>query len=673
MFRVIALMTKKLILHIGIHKTGTTAIQQFLSANRELLGAQGIFYPQLKCEWNNHNPLAWHLMDSRYVPPNARYYKRYSASEHWKTLFDAVSNRSYDTVLLSGEDFSLAQDPTRLADLCKNFDTRIIVYLRRQDQLIQSVYNQDVKDHAWMCTQTMGQFFSSHRLNDLIHYDLFLGRWASAFGKENLIIGVYDKFRLQRGLIADFAAKAKITLDGSFDVQDITVNPSLLSFDIDLKRILNGIGLSADENEELLEAMKMVRESNRDLPRSRVHQELSLIERKVFMDTFLEENRKVAKTYLGEDSCLFAGFESDGYEVPNPCGGPCLESDVAPLVMELLRRASIQNTAFVHEERSSKLLTTGSDTLEIMFSKASLTEDSARLYQLPESAQDSENLYSMSNWAPVYLPLLEKIKPKRIVEIGAELGGNTAILKKFCIENEVELHSVDTVIQLESANCSHPLIHRHQTRSVDFLASSKGAEVYFIDADHNYQSVLAELELIERAHDSEAPLLVIMHDTGWPCAFRDSYYDPPKAESYKNTLHVDKGPVPWRSDLVENGFGACFVGWVDRECGAKNGVKTAIEDFVALRKGWKRAYSTPFYGVCFLWYEPSFSAEQKQYMNEMISILKQVEPIFATLEWNRVLLYLKIQKLVAETRYAGELWKKQQDWIQHLEQKLREK
>lgn len=335
---VIAVMTKKLILHIGIHKTGTTAIQQFLLTNRVLLEAQGIFYPQLKCEWNNHNPLAWHLMDPRYEPPNARYYKRHGSKEQWKTLFDAVLKNASNTVLLSGEDFSWVRDPARLAALCKNFDTQVIVYLRRQDQLLQSVYNEDVKNHAWMCSQTLDQFFRNHRLNDLIHYDLFLSRWASAFGKENLSVGVYDKTRLGRGIISDFADRAGIVVDASFDVQNVNENPSLSPFDLELKRILNGIGISVPENEVLLEAIKTSRKSYQTQMKFTIHQGISPPKRAAFMNMFHEGNRKVAADFLKEGSLLFSAVESDGdseaYESDLDIR---LEKDVAPLVLELLR------------------------------------------------------------------------------------------------------------------------------------------------------------------------------------------------------------------------------------------------------------------------------------------------------------------------------------------------
>lgn len=39
-------MSKQIHLHIGTHKTGTTALQQTLAENREQLVQQGFLYPQ---------------------------------------------------------------------------------------------------------------------------------------------------------------------------------------------------------------------------------------------------------------------------------------------------------------------------------------------------------------------------------------------------------------------------------------------------------------------------------------------------------------------------------------------------------------------------------------------------------------------------------------------------
>ena len=46
-------MTKTLVLHIGTHKTGTTALQGALSSNPEVLSAHGYVYPRVPVKWSN--------------------------------------------------------------------------------------------------------------------------------------------------------------------------------------------------------------------------------------------------------------------------------------------------------------------------------------------------------------------------------------------------------------------------------------------------------------------------------------------------------------------------------------------------------------------------------------------------------------------------------------------
>ncbi len=46
-------MTKTLVLHIGTHKTGTTALQGAPSSNPEALSAHGYVYPSVPVKWSN--------------------------------------------------------------------------------------------------------------------------------------------------------------------------------------------------------------------------------------------------------------------------------------------------------------------------------------------------------------------------------------------------------------------------------------------------------------------------------------------------------------------------------------------------------------------------------------------------------------------------------------------
>ncbi len=47
-----------LYLHVGLPKTGTSAIQNFLFQNNKILQEQGVFYPDFVTHWSQHVPLA---------------------------------------------------------------------------------------------------------------------------------------------------------------------------------------------------------------------------------------------------------------------------------------------------------------------------------------------------------------------------------------------------------------------------------------------------------------------------------------------------------------------------------------------------------------------------------------------------------------------------------------
>ena len=49
------------IVHAGMHKTGTTTVQDLLATHRPELAASGWFYPAMAGKGRNHNPLAHRL------------------------------------------------------------------------------------------------------------------------------------------------------------------------------------------------------------------------------------------------------------------------------------------------------------------------------------------------------------------------------------------------------------------------------------------------------------------------------------------------------------------------------------------------------------------------------------------------------------------------------------
>lgn len=258
-------MKKRLFLHIGTHKTGTTAIQSFLQNNVGKLLEQGVLFPQVGFIKTNHSPLSWFFHDPKYLPQGAVPADRQalvdSGPDHlWNALYNVAAGSPADTIVISGEGFSLIESPQVLAGYCAPFETTVIVYLRQQYAYLLSLYNQDVRSELFHRTEPYEDFLQDNRMLDFLHYDRMLEPWAKAFGKNNIIVGRYDKPALKEGLIADFAKKIGVTVDQDWKVTTDTINRSLPMPLTELKRLINRQQLTSAEHTNLNAALQRVTE-----------------------------------------------------------------------------------------------------------------------------------------------------------------------------------------------------------------------------------------------------------------------------------------------------------------------------------------------------------------------------------------------------------------------------
>jgi len=348
----------KLLIHIGLHKTGTSAIQSFLLDNRAALLDQGLLYPLDLEEWGNHNPLAWHLMDPRYMPTHGDFYRELSTPAHWQKLHKEASERQTDRVILSGEDFSLISRPQQLAELLERYDTRIIVYLRRQDQYLQSIYNQDVKNYEFMRCERFEEFVLDHRLAEILHYDIFLERWGAAFGKENIDVAIYDRRHLRHGLIPDFASRAGIDLREGMPVRHEAVNTRLPDGALEVKRILNRLKVNEPQHRILLDAlMNTPLAQHRSESVLAEHSMMSMHRQREFLQQFRQGNHAVARDYLGVDVDPFSEpGDGNGHERQSHAALPesetLMEDLVAPMIQNLLMHLErlLETNTRLHDE-----------------------------------------------------------------------------------------------------------------------------------------------------------------------------------------------------------------------------------------------------------------------------------------------------------------------------------
>lgn len=128
-----------LVFHIGLHKTGTTALQHACDTNRTLLAQSGIHYPDLgRGPWHHGLTAPWLPVQPAYALP--------SGPEAILADLAARHAGTDDIVLLSSEEFSSGRpemhvDMAELRRMARGFDkVRVICTLRHQVDFTQSIW-----------------------------------------------------------------------------------------------------------------------------------------------------------------------------------------------------------------------------------------------------------------------------------------------------------------------------------------------------------------------------------------------------------------------------------------------------------------------------------------------------------------------------------------------------
>ncbi|WP_010597072.1 class I SAM-dependent methyltransferase [Rickettsiella massiliensis] len=154
---------------------------------------------------------------------------------------------------------------------------------------------------------------------------------------------------------------------------------------------------------------------------------------------------------------------------------------------------------------------------------------------------DDIYLHKLINYKDLFELIFNNIKLDSICEIGIEIGEFTSIIEIYLQKGIIkEYHGVDVCITPTTNKISSNAYY-HQVTSLEYLTSDMhtGHDFYLIDGDHNYYTVSAELENIFAADSGKK--ICILHDTNWPCARRDFYYNPGQIpEKAKKPLSWDK-------------------------------------------------------------------------------------------------------------------------------------
>ncbi|MEQ9323876.1 MAG: class I SAM-dependent methyltransferase [Polyangiaceae bacterium] len=192
-------------------------------------------------------------------------------------------------------------------------------------------------------------------------------------------------------------------------------------------------------------------------------------------------------------------------------------------------------------------------------------------------------------WPDVLEPALARLRPEVVVEIGAESGKCTHRLLELSAGWGGRVHAVDPAPRFEVAAWEARYGERfvmHQAPSLEVIPRLERFDVVLIDGDHNWYTVFHELTGIEeRASALDHPMpLMFLHDVAWPYGRRDLYYDPETIPAEHRQPWAKRGMSPTSSELVDSGGFNAHLCHAEHEGGPKNGVLTAVEDFLAVSK-----------------------------------------------------------------------------------------
>lgn len=171
---------RKIYLHIGMSKAGSTAIQDALVCNSRALSSADKCFPKIGRYRNSHYLMYREFREDRY-----------------ELLKQAVTEADHKDLIISDEAFWTlgANQVRKLAVLLKEYEVQILLYLRNPWSYISSSYRQSIKGPG------RAETYREHiqRLEGRLDYPALVGLWSSLFDTR---VRVYES--LHEGVVGDF-------------------------------------------------------------------------------------------------------------------------------------------------------------------------------------------------------------------------------------------------------------------------------------------------------------------------------------------------------------------------------------------------------------------------------------------------------------------------------------
>jgi hypothetical protein len=325
-------MSKRLTIHIGTFKTGSTTIQNFLARNALVLEREGLGY----CHGKD---FPYYFKFGDYPLEQLAYTDRSPIIRHY------LGKAHVHSLVLSSELFSRKPTGKKISHLKMHLEAlgvnafRIVCYLRRQDLLIESLYTQCAKKGEPAARPE--DYLSDTTYTDFIDYAKFLALWGEVFGNENLIVRPFEKGQFYGGdLIRDFVhvldldhLYERCAVSTAPDEANVRPNSVMVAMHDLYNRANPGLGSQAGRLRHVFEACGLADLENP----SDGTCFLTYAQRREILESFRASNACVARAYLDRDDGRLFHEEPEPYEDAEVFHGITLEEFVPNVLHALVR------------------------------------------------------------------------------------------------------------------------------------------------------------------------------------------------------------------------------------------------------------------------------------------------------------------------------------------------
>jgi hypothetical protein len=272
----------RVLLHIGQSKTGTSAIQAFLTLNRGILRKHGILYPSIKIKGmplnlGAHNAVSDALLNHHRFP-------FVSAADYFQQFFNDATESKSDLLILSAEHFFggeprvwsvqneeeyfqfYREKVEKLAVFLQGHEVKILVYLRPQLDWLSSAIAQTVRIERLISDRLIynndRQFFEL--IKPLLKYADLLDIWRDIIKPSSFMVVPYIRSALHKNSsVADFLMRTGLDhISFQYATTDIQVNESLNYEFIEVKKRLNHTNRSKNEERTIIRCLENLSRAN---------------------------------------------------------------------------------------------------------------------------------------------------------------------------------------------------------------------------------------------------------------------------------------------------------------------------------------------------------------------------------------------------------------------------